>query len=212
MSLLLYSARIHVPGHRPHDFPKPYALEDGVVVVTEDARPTHAQARKESRRIKLHAPPAAPADTILFWLDASLRPRPGLLAAAQSWLVEHDVALFRHPFRDCAYEETDECMRRRKLDPRLGNEVKGMLALNGLPKHWGLWACGAIAWKGDCRRLRESWWHWTQTTGYRDQIALPLALRESGYRDRLFTVEANIYDFFEWTPHGHTEVRAAPKG
>jgi hypothetical protein len=211
--MLLYSTRIHVPGHRPHDLPKGYTVEpDTLVVVVDNNKPTHAQARKESRRIKLHAPPPVPEGTILFWLDASLRPRPGLLEAARSWLTDHDVAMFRHPFRDCAYEETDECVRRKKIDPRLGAEIKSTLALNSLPKHWGLWASGAIAWRNDCRRLRESWWHWTQTTGYRDQIALPLALRESGYRDRLFTVDGNIYDFFEWTPHGHTEVRPAPKG
>jgi hypothetical protein len=103
-------------------------------------------------------------------------------------------------------------VRRKKLDPRLANEIKSMLALNALPKHWGLWATGAIAWKGECRRLRDAWWHWTQATGYRDQIALPLALRESGYRERLLTVQENIYDFFEWTPHGHSQVHAAPKG
>ncbi len=213
MRLVIYSARIHVPGHRPHDVPKAYQLEgDAMALVTEDARPTHSQARKESRRIKLHAPPATPPDATMLWLDASLRPKPGLLEKVKWWLDHHDVALFRHPFRDCAYEETDECVRRKKLDPRIGAEIKSALALNSLPKHWGLWACGAIAWKGECKPLRDAWWHWTQATGYRDQIALPLALRQSGYRDKLFTVEENIYDFFEWTPHGHTEVRAAPKG
>jgi hypothetical protein len=200
MSLLIQTARYDVIGRPPYDRPRPYVLEPGITLIeSEGARVTSEEARRESRKAKiLIGEPTTP----LLWLDASLRPKPGLLAHVEKWLEHHELAIFTHPWRDCAYDEADECVRRKKLDQRLANEIKSTLALNSLPKHWGLWSCGAIAWKTECRRLRDAWWHWAQATGMRDQIALPLALRESGYRDKLFTVQGSIYDFFDWVPHG----------
>lgn len=200
MNLLIHTTRFDVVGQPSYDRARPYTLDPGISLIEhEGSFTTRDEARRASRDRKIHL---GEAYTPLLWLDASLRPRPGLLAAVEKWLEHHDVAMFEHPWRDCAYEETDECMRRKKLDPRLGNEIKGMLALNSLPKAWGLWSCGAIAWKNDCGRLRDAWWHWTQATGFRDQIALPLALRQSGMRDRLRTISGSIYEFFDWIPHG----------
>jgi len=200
--MMIYSARVEVPGLPAHDRARSCVLEPGVSLLElQEKCPSREEARKLSRKVKILDGP--PSDSYpALWLDASLRPKPGLAAAVDKWLANHEVAIFVHPWRDCAYEEADECVRRKKLDARLANEIKSMLALNALPKHWGLWSCGAIAWKSECRRLRDAWWHWTQATGFRDQIALPLALRESGMRDQLFTVQEDIYRFFDWTPHG----------
>ena len=40
---------------------------------------------------------------------------PGKLA--QDYLKEADLALFRHPIRDCLYDEAHVCARQNKDDP-----------------------------------------------------------------------------------------------
>ena len=209
MKGLIYRANLGFNGAPHYDRPRPMPQEDGVLIETMTGTyPLKHEAKWRSRERKILSPPDAGDAQWLLWLDTSLVPRGPMAPHAETWLKDHDLAIFKHPWRDCAYEEVDECVRRKKLEPRLGNEIKSTLALNSLPKHWGLWSCGAIAWSNaflareGIHRLRKAWWHWTQAAGFRDQIALPLALREAGMRAKLLTIDEDIYRFFDWVPHG----------
>lgn len=195
-----------VRGEKHYDRPRPFP-KDGDYDIHEDGGlfADRQAARFAARRMKLLEPPSVPPGSWLLWMDASMVPKVPLNAVVEDWLSEgHHLALMKHPERDCAYDEVDVCVERRKLDKRKGHQIKAFLAMRGLPKNYGLWACGVIAWRHACKELRERWWSITVHTGLRDQVALPMALFDLGLRDRLRTVHASIWknDWFEWVPHG----------
>lgn len=126
----------------------------------------------------------------------------------EGWLAKHDLAAFKHPWRDCAYDEIDECARLKKITPEQAERARSHLMLEGFPRHYGLWALGIIA--------RRS--HLNATQDYvmpavfklvqempRDQVWFPYVMwKIKGSRERIHTVDANIYTnpWFTFRRHG----------
>lgn len=98
------------------------------------------------------------------------------------------IAQFRHPWRDCAFEEAlESCRLPRYQEER--DDIRRQVALNrerGLPFRWGLWATGCIArhhW-GEVRQFGEAWHRYITDYTYQDQVSESLALWENGMRPR----------------------------
>lgn len=155
------------------------------------------KARLWNREHKLLWPPVRGQWSV--YLDASLRPKVNLEPIVEEWLSGHEIALMKHPHRDCAYDEIDACVNRGKITAEQGEKMRSHLMLSGHPKNYGLWACGMIARRTNsnlCRDLGRAWWAFVHQIP-RDQIWLPLVVRQLGIRDRIRTVEADIFNN-EW--------------
>ena len=66
------------------------------------------------------------------------------------FLSEHfndtgDMLLCRHPWRDCVYEEGEECKRIGKDDPQRIDAQMQRYRREGYPQHYGLYSTGIIA-------------------------------------------------------------------
>lgn len=94
-----------------------------------------------------------------------------------------DIAMFEHPRRNCVYEEIEACRAQRKDTRSALHAVEKMLREEGFPEQHGLWASYMVI-----RRNASGWELWSFCElwmGYllrwtiRDQIALPLALRDT---------------------------------
>lgn len=73
-----------------------------------------------------------------IWLDGNL----SLLVPAQTlidkYLNGYDIAVFKHPIRNCLYKEAIECAKRRLDDPEAIIEQVKSYEDEGFPKDYGL--------------------------------------------------------------------------
>lgn len=143
-----------------------------------------------------------------LYLDGSLSPKGPVRDSVEKWLEHHEVAMFKHPWRTCAYDEIDECVARGKLEADAAERCRAHLRLAGFPRHFGLWACGMIARRSFSNAFQNyiapMWWHYVQEAP-RDQIWLPFMVwKIRGTLARIYTVEKNIYDnkLFAFRRHG----------
>lgn len=151
-------------------------------------RPADEHPNRAAKRPKLH--PAmytgAPASV---WLDASFRvvsPRfvvDTVTLAAES---EHGIAQFRHPWRDCFFDEAAaSCVL-----PKYAHEVPLIMQQAdayteaGMPRHWGLWATGVIAreHRPEVLSWGLEWARQISVNSYQDQISHPFSLWRAGLR------------------------------
>jgi len=144
-------------------------------------------------------------DAWSVYCDGSITPKVDMRAFAEGALAGREMALMKHPHRDCVYDEIEACVERKKITRAEGEKVRGQLQLAGMPRNWGLWACGVIV------RRTES--PMTAEIGHcmmpfvrevpRDQLWFPFVVRQLGVRDRITTIDADVFnnDWFTFTPH-----------
>lgn len=135
-----------------------------------------------------------------------MTPKVPIKPLVEGWLANHEMAVFRHPERDCAYEEIDVCVKLKKITQREGDKAKSHLALAGLPQHAGLYACGMIARRtmGILPALLSAAWFSLVKEVPRDQIWLPLVLHQiPGTKKRIRVIDANVFSnpWFHYKGH-----------
>lgn len=164
---------------------------------------TGQEARLWNREHKILYPPVRAKWSL--YLDASIRPKVDVAPLVQEWLSGHDFALMKHPHRDCAYDEIEACIAREKITKEQGEKARATLMLHGLPRKFGLWACGVMARRTQselCDQIKALWWPFVRDLP-RDQIWLPLVLHHLQARDKIRTIDADIFNnpWFTFTPH-----------
>jgi hypothetical protein len=120
---------------------------------------------------------------ISIYLDGNIEIIGGLKDLIKNALAVNDIAMYEHPFRDCIYQEADECSAigydwfwrfKRQM-----NEYKK----NGYPFKAGLFECNVIIRRHnnkEIQRLMNSWWDEYQCGVKRDQISLPFLVWRLG--------------------------------
>lgn len=169
-------------------------------VLVTDSHTTAAVAREmgyraivDSIRLNLH-PNRAAKEPKLFpwrhtnapmsiWIDASFR------VISETFAVEATgracpIAQFKHPWRDCIYDEATASgdIPKYRNEPVMG-QVSRYRAL-GHPANWGLWATGVIARQHtkEVRKLSYDWAYEISRWSFQDQLSQPVALRNVGLR------------------------------
>ena len=129
----------------------------------------------------------------MIWIDANMEiTSPGF--ARQAHAAVHDgVALYRHPRRDCIYDEAEASLGAEsqggKYDGQPIREQVEHYRREGHPEHAGLWACGTIAWDvQDTKawRLGAAWLTECQRWSFQDQLSLPVVARRLGIKPGIF--------------------------
>lgn len=121
-----------------------------------------------------------------LWLDASFRvTSPHMARDICTLLKVWPIYQFRHPWRDCIYDEADASMALPKYAHQrdiIAQQVE-MYRKQGHPEHWGLWATGVIArshMSGQIRRFGTAWLRACQEWSYQDQVSEAVHLRDQG--------------------------------
>jgi hypothetical protein len=138
-----------------------------------------------------HNPPQGKS----LWIDGQIEIIDNrMLDLALSTLEQEDFALWRHPWRDCLYDEAEACYRVGHGKVVL-DQSDFYLKKYSLPKNNGLWVTGVMArnMSSRMRSFQEAWWNHILTHSVRDQISLPIALHENGIRP--FDFPGNLYNF-----------------
>lgn len=204
MKGIIYSANIgtvkipkydHHTGHKHRDF--------GVLYYTvEGAMDTRHEAKILSRQTKILWP--IQGVNWAAWMDSSMTQRGPLAPSIEEWLKEDKtIILVKHPWRNCAYAEIDECVRLKKMTEEEADRARRELKRREHPKDFGLWSLGFFVFGDNHYKLRYDWWMLYLMFG-RDQIALPTVLREHGLMNHVRTLDMNIYDnkHFVFKSHG----------
>lgn len=142
---------------------------------------------------------------ISIWIDGSgtIRDK-NFVKRCIEYLGDADMLAFKHPDRDCIYDEAEFCEmfeKYRHVDI-MGQvrEYKNM----GWPEHTGLWACGLLVRRHNNRtkRFNKLWWEHINKYTYQDQLSFPVCTWLSGVKLKTLELELNDNNLITFlTPH-----------
>lgn len=134
-----------------------------------------------------------------IYIDGNIRMLKTPEELIEKHLKEHDIAVFKHPTRDCIYDECIACAKRNLDDPEVIIEQAMYYEVSGYAKHKGLCECGVILRRNtpQVRALNNAWWAHYSRFSKRDQISFMYAVDEVG-----IPINA-INDFFIETSPTH---------
>lgn len=118
-----------------------------------------------------------------IWVDASFR------VASRNFVADamaraEPIAQFRHPWRDCLYDEAGASALLGKYGDEPVLEQAAHYQKIGFPKNWGLWASGVIA-RRHTEEVKDFGRLWLSEIGrwsFQDQVSEPFALNIAGLR------------------------------
>lgn len=101
------------------------------------------------------------------------------------------IAFPPHPQRNCIYDEFEACKELNKDDTSTMKEFMEYARGIGYPTHNGLYASGIILRRHNDEKIiktMERWWDYIKGYSLRDQLSLPVALREEGITSDLINI------------------------
>lgn len=117
-----------------------------------------------------------------IWIDASFRVVSENFARDILDILEIcDIAQFKHPWRDCIYDEAEESLRLEKYRD-VYDHIKFQMdsyRVQNHPKNWGLWATGVIA-RNHTKKNQDIGIDWLNDNirySYQDQLSEAFHLR-----------------------------------
>ena len=112
-----------------------------------------------------------------IWVDGNLFLKKNYIDYI-NLLGDADIAVFENPYRDCLFDEIDECIR-------LGLDSRSVLEAQrgrykGFPRHSGLGNCALIIRRHteQIKVLNEAWWAEICSGSRRDQISFPIVFND----------------------------------
>lgn len=147
-----------------------------------------------------------------IWIDGNmslLKPPEELIAR---YLQDHDMAVFKHPLRDCIYGEAMKCATAGLDDPEIIIEQVSTYEKAGYGKNKGLCECGFILRRhtSKVKEFNNAWWSEYTRHSVRDQISFMYAVDSVGIRVNMINepwrlsrngLKALRSDFIEMSPH-----------
>lgn len=148
--------------------------------------PTGPCDRMEAKRYKLQ-----PFGQHVIWIDSNMEITSRSFAREALATRLNGLAVWRHPQRDCIYEEAEASLRllpEKYSDQPLVAQVQTYRA-EGHPEHGGLYACGTLAWdwgNPNAEAIGRAWMEECRRWSYQDQLSLPVVLRRLGLKPGTF--------------------------
>lgn len=112
-----------------------------------------------------------------IWVDGSI----DIIGDVHALLEKYDhpdLLCFKHPKRDCIYEEGQACIDLGKDDPEVIKNQLDSYRKQGFPEHAGLIESGVMIRKhndSEIIEIMESWWNELTNHSRRDQLSFPFA-------------------------------------
>jgi hypothetical protein len=156
--------------------------------------------RRTARRHKLLAHRYVDAPFSL-WQDANVALLVPVRQLCDEWLVDCDLAVFRHRTRRCLYQEAGACIEKKLDSPDIIDQQVKRYALAGFPPSAGLAETSIVLRRHSARmeRFNEMWWDELCAGSVRDQISFMVALQRSGLRSHFVTPTKFKHPYFSMT-------------
>jgi len=132
-----------------------------------------------------------------IWIDGSIQMLVTPEYLIDKYLKDYDIAVSKHPIRDCVYDEAMVCAKTNLDDPELIIEQVKSYEDSGYEKHKGLAECAIILRRHtpEVEAFNNAWWAEYTRFSRRDQISFPVAVDKVGIRVNY------IEDYFTTTDH-----------
>ena len=118
-----------------------------------------------------------------IWIDANLTLNSKPEAFLPNNVNRAEAFTWRHPLRNCVYQEGKECVRRYKDHPKTIDRYLARLKAHKFPAKSGLFETSVFVSKMNAPKLEafySTWWAEIDKGTKRDQISLPYAVEKSG--------------------------------
>lgn len=164
-----------------------------------------------SRYPKMHPEDLLAGYSWCVWIDGNITLRSASFYQMVDSIVGAgaEVAICRHPSRDCAYEEAYAVLSAGKAGYREMSGAVDFLSAEGFPRHAGLFENNIILRSLSSARVRELdglWWECLCRISRRDQLSLVYCARRTGVEIvPLFPAGTNVRDC-EWVGYVRHDV------
>lgn len=209
MKTIVYSAI-----YGDYDEPKKHLLKEKPVLFTDKLESEDWEVRKVERKevrprmqakyFKCMSHEVLDCD-VSIWIDGSATIKtPNFEQWCLDQLGDRDIALIKHPDRDCIYDEANFCIFMDKYKDLPIMEQVMEYAKQGYPQHNGLWACGLLIRRHNdkVKRFNKLWWEHNKKYTYQDQLSFPVCAKEVGLDIRTINIELNSNNVVDFnTPH-----------
>jgi hypothetical protein len=113
-----------------------------------------------------------------------------------------DIAVFRHPDRDCAYREGRVCIQMGVADRTVMQRQLAAYRKERFPPRFGLWACTVVL-RNHTPRMADfnrRWWHEVETHSHRDQVSFPFVVWDTDMHVSALPGDLRDNDLISWRP------------
>lgn len=122
----------------------------------------------------------------VLWIDGAVEVvNPDFIDEVAKCLTVAPLTMWRHPWRDCIYDEVGASAPMTKyVGLPLGRQVGHYQSL-GWPAHNGLWASTVMGWaamSAGARQMGAAWFAHCEAFTYQDQLSLPVLLERYGIK------------------------------
>ncbi|MCA9117586.1 MAG: DUF616 domain-containing protein [Planctomycetaceae bacterium] len=169
--------------------------------------PGGVPSRRVARRFKVLAHRWFPAADVTIWRDANIEMHEPATTTVARHLFGAEIACFRHPRRDCVYDEATLCMLEQKdAIPVIQRQTAGYRS-TGFPAGYGLHETGILLRRNtpEVREFNEVWWQQIDQGSLRDQLSFDFVRWQSGLQVK--SLGDNIRDVAEITVRDHADSR-----
>lgn len=128
-----------------------------------------------------------------IWIDATHSVNQEPKSIVEKYLKDSDIALFKHPERNCVYEEA-ELIKKIKFDyPTLVSRQMSFYKSKEYPRNNGLYElpCRIQRNTSQINTLMLSWWEQICMFASRDQLSMPFVLNMHGIKPSIMPGKAN---------------------
>jgi len=136
-----------------------------------------------------------------MWIDGSITLDNGtdFQGLVDEHLKDVDIAVMKHPHRECVYQEAEACIRRNKDDPHVIEQQVERYMNDGHPTNYLLSETGILIRRHthNVKRFCSFWWDEVTRGSRRDQISFPyvawkLKIPYKQIPERFFTVSPHV--------------------
>lgn len=151
-------------------------------------------ARRVGKIPKMLSHLLLPNYDIYIWCDATHEPCINL-KELKDILGNNDCALFKHPHRNCVYEEAAECSRCKLDHQDLIDKTVYWLSSTGFPRNCGLYEMTSFIRKNNkkCNDTFSLWYSAVSKLSSRDQLSFMPCAYETNVSIKLLEGSAQIY-------------------
>ena len=137
---------------------------------------SHASSkRRSSRWHKLNPHILFPEDDFTVWIDGSqiIKPIKVFSELVEPYTKSVDIATFKHPIRNCVYQEIEACKRLKKDDPVVMDKQINFYKKMGYSPGNGMVETSCVVRKHteEVANFNRKWWEQLETNSYRDQLS-----------------------------------------
>ena len=165
-------------------------------------------SRRNARWHKANSLIQFPNYEYTIWLDGSMEMKTNALWLVDNYMQDYDIAVFKHPLRDCLYDEAQVVVSKGKECRSILDRQLDRYRNEGYPSHNGLGETKCVIRRNtpQVKYFEMLWNHELVNFSKRDQCSLNYCVWKSGIRINYLPVQIEnheaIYPNFNYIKHG----------